>query len=125
MFSLLCGAAGFIIMFYSAGDPDNLYLCFGLIGIAWGSILSMPYAMLSSSVESSKMGLMMGVFNMFIVIPQIIAAVGGVVVLHKLIGEETIHAMTVAGIFLAIAAASNLLITNKNAITFNPEATNA
>lgn len=121
VFSLLCGAAGFIMMFYSPGNPDNLYISFGLIGIAWGSILSMPYAMLSSAVAASKMGLMMGVFNMFIVIPQIIAAVGGVVFLHKLIGEETIHAMTVAGVMLAIAALSNFLITDKKAITYTPE----
>ncbi|OUS16112.1 MFS transporter [Nonlabens dokdonensis] len=120
MASLLLGAVGFLYMYYSPGEPDNLYTSFSLIGIAWGSILSMPYAMLSSSVESSKMGLMMGVFNMFIVIPQIIAAVGGVVLLHNLIGEESIHAMTIAGIFLAIAALSNLLITNKKAITYQP-----
>jgi maltose/moltooligosaccharide transporter len=86
--------------------------------------LSMPYAMLSSSVESSKMGLMMGVFNMFIVIPQIIAAIGGVVLLHNIIGEESIHAMTIAGLFLIIAAFSNLLITNKKAITYQPAITN-
>jgi maltose/moltooligosaccharide transporter len=122
--SLLCGALGFLYMFYSPGAPDNLYISFGLIGVAWGSILSMPYAMLSSSVESSKMGLMMGVFNMFIVIPQIIAAIGGVVLLHKLIGEETIHAMTIAGIMLVIAAFSNLLITDQKAITYNPELSN-
>jgi maltose/moltooligosaccharide transporter len=124
MGSLLAGAIGFLYMFYSPGAPDNLYISFGLIGIAWGSILSMPYAMLSSAVESSKMGLMMGVFNMFIVIPQIIAAVGGVVLLHNLIGEESIHAMTIAGLFLIIAAFSNLLITNKKAITYQPAITN-
>ncbi|MEP5132578.1 MAG: MFS transporter, partial [Nonlabens ulvanivorans] len=99
-------------------------ISFSLIGIAWGSILSMPYAMLSSSVESHKMGLMMGVFNMFIVIPQIIAAIGGVVFLQNLIGEESIHAMTIAGIFLIIAAFSNLLITNKKAITYQPSIDN-
>jgi maltose/moltooligosaccharide transporter len=124
MGSLLAGALGFLYMFHSPGAPDNLYISFGLIGIAWGSILSMPYAMLSSSVESSKMGLMMGVFNMFIVIPQIIAAIGGVVLLHNIIGEESIHAMTIAGLFLVIAAFSNLLITNKKAITYQPAITN-
>ncbi len=120
MVSLLAGATGFILMFYIPGNPNMLNVAFGLIGIAWGSILSMPYAMLSSSVDASKMGLMMGVFNMFIVIPQIIAAVGGVVLLHELIGPEAIHAMTIAGIFLVLAALSNLLITNKQAITYNP-----
>ncbi|BAO54425.1 MFS transporter [Nonlabens marinus] len=124
MASLVLGGLGFLLMFYIPGEPEYLVLCFALVGIAWGSILSMPYAMLSSSVESSKMGLMMGVFNMFIVIPQIIAALGGVVLLHNLIGEESIHAMTIAGIFLILAALSNLLITNKKAITYQPSITN-
>ncbi len=124
MASLLLGAAGFLLMFFIPGEPDYLILSFSLIGVAWGSILSMPYAMLSSSVDSSKMGLMMGVFNMFIVIPQIIAAIGGVVLLSNLIGEESIHAMTIAGIFLIIAAFSNLLIVNKRAITYQPSITN-
>lgn len=124
MGSLILGGAGFLLMFFIPGEPDYLILCFALVGIAWGSILSMPYAMLSSSVDSSKMGLMMGVFNMFIVIPQIIAALGGVVLLHNLIGEKSIHAMTIAGIFLILAALSNLLITNKKAITYQPSITN-
>ncbi|WP_194849997.1 MFS transporter [Nonlabens antarcticus] len=120
MVSLILGAIGFLLMYYIPGQPEYLTLCFALIGIAWGSILSMPYAMLSSSVASNKMGLMMGVFNMFIVIPQIIAALSGVVFLYNLIGDETIHAMTIAGIFLLLAAASNLLIKNKKAITYQP-----
>lgn len=124
MSSLILGGAGFLLMFFIPGEPDYLILCFALVGIAWGSILSMPYAMLSSSVDSSKMGLMMGVFNMFIVIPQIIAALGGVVLLHNLIGKKSIHAMTIAGIFLILAALSNLLITNKKAITYQPSITN-
>ncbi|WP_438961572.1 MFS transporter [Nonlabens sp.] len=124
MACLILGGLGFLYMFFIPGEPQKLIISFSLIGIAWGSILSMPYAMLSSSVESHKMGLMMGVFNMFIVIPQIIAAVGGVVFLQKLIGEEAIHAMTIAGIFLIIAAFSNLLITNKKAITYQPSIDN-
>ncbi|AZQ43528.1 MFS transporter [Nonlabens ponticola] len=124
MASLTLGAAGFLLMLYIPGQPDYLILSFTLIGIAWGSILSMPYAMLSSSVKASKMGLMMGVFNMFIVIPQIVAALSGVVFLSSLIGEESIHAMTIAGIFLLLSAVSNLLITNKNAITYQPSIDN-
>ena len=120
MGSLILGGLGFLLMLFIPGEPDMLYVSFALIGFAWGSILSMPYAMLSSSVDSSKMGLMMGVFNMFIVIPQIIAALGGVVFLQKLIGKETIHAMTIAGIFLMLAALSNLLITDKKAIKYEP-----
>jgi maltose/moltooligosaccharide transporter len=60
---------------------------------------------------------MMGLFNMFIVIPQIIAALGGVNFLYKLIGTEHINAMLLAGISLILAAICNFLITDKNAIS--------
>ncbi|MBQ4821095.1 MFS transporter [Aquimarina sp. MMG016] len=118
--SLVLGGIGFISMYFIP-SPEWLILSFTLVGFAWGSILSMPYAMLSSSVDPKKMGVIMGIFNMFIVIPQIIAAVGGVNFAYKLIGEETINAMIIAGISLIIAGLCNLWITNKDAITYNPK----
>jgi len=120
MGSLILGGIGFISMFYIP-SPAWLAFSFAMIGLAWGSILSMPYAMLSSSVDPKKMGVIMGIFNMFIVIPQIIAALGGVNFTYKLLGEEAIYAMIVAGISLIIAGLCNLLITNKNAITYQGE----
>jgi maltose/moltooligosaccharide transporter len=119
MVSLMLGGVGFLLMNYAS--PEHLKYCFILIGFAWGSILSMPYAMLSSSVDPKKMGVIMGIFNMFIVIPQIIAALGGINFISSLLGEETINAMTVAGISLIIAGLCNLLITNKNAISYQAE----
>jgi maltose/moltooligosaccharide transporter len=115
MVSLLLGGLGFIYMFYAT--PATLLYSFVLIGFAWGSILSMPYAMLSSAVNPKKMGMMMGLFNMFIVIPQIIAALGGINFFYKLIGDAHINAMILAGISLIIAAFCNVLITDKNAIS--------
>lgn len=115
--SLLLGGAGFILM-YVIPSPEYLSLCFILIGLAWGSILSMPYAMLSSSVNPSRMGVFMGIFNMFIVLPQIIAALGGINFISNLLGEETINAMIVAGLSLIIAGLCNLLITDKHAISY-------
>jgi maltose/moltooligosaccharide transporter len=115
MASLILGGLGFIYMFYAT--PSTLMYSFILIGFSWGSILSMPYAMLSSSVNPKKMGMMMGLFNMFIVIPQIIAALGGINFLYKLIGSEHINAMLLAGISLIIAGICNLFITDKNAIS--------
>jgi maltose/moltooligosaccharide transporter len=115
MVSLILGGLGFLFMFFAT--PSTLFLSFILIGISWGSILSMPYAMLSSSVNPKKMGMMMGLFNMFIVIPQIIAALGGINFLYKLIGEEHINAMILAGISLLIAGLCNFSIRDKNAIS--------
>jgi maltose/moltooligosaccharide transporter len=119
MVSLILGGVGFLYMNYAT--PDTLMYSFILIGFAWGSILSMPYAMLSSSVNPNKMGVFMGIFNMFIVIPQIIAALGGINYVSNLLGEEAINAMTVAGISLVIAGLSNFLITNKSAISYQEE----
>ncbi|WP_304141147.1 MFS transporter [Mesoflavibacter zeaxanthinifaciens] len=119
MGSLILGGIGFLMM--NIATPETLKYSFILIGFAWGSILSMPYAMLSSSVDPKKMGVIMGIFNMFIVIPQIIAALGGINFISGLLGEEAINAMTVAGISLVIAGLCNLLITNKNAITYQIE----
>ncbi|MGM0945697.1 MAG: MFS transporter [Bacteroidota bacterium] len=114
--SLILGGFGFISIYFIT-EPWMLHLCFSLVGIAWASILSMPYAMLSSSVEPKKMGVYMGIFNMFIVIPQIVAALGGVNFLYKLLfGEAVINTMLLAGTFLILAGLSNLLITDKKAI---------
>ena len=86
-----------------------------MIGISWGSILSMPYAMLSSFIESKKMGVYMGIFNMFIVFPQILAA-KFLSPLYKFIGTEAIYAMVLAGICLMIAAISTIWISDEKAI---------
>lgn len=115
MFSLIAGGLGFILIYFIT-EPWMLHICFGLVGIAWASILSMPYAMLSSTVEPKKMGLYMGIFNMFIVLPQIIASLGGVNFLYKLIfGEAVINTMLLAGTFLILAGLSNLLIRESKA----------
>ncbi len=117
MFSLIAGGIGFISMYFIP-SPSYLIVSFILIGFSWGSVLSMPYAMLSSSVDPKKMGVIMGIFNMFIVIPQIIAALGGINFISNLLGEQTINAMIVAGLSLIIAGLSNFLITNKKAISY-------
>ena len=115
MFSLIAGGLGFILIYFIT-EPWMLHICFGLVGIAWASILSMPYAMLSSTVEPKKMGLYMGIFNMFIVLPQITASLGGVNFLYKLIfGEAVINTMLLAGTFLILAGLSNLLIRESKA----------
>ena len=115
MTSLILGGLGFIFMKFIP-DPSYLWICFSLIGISWGSILSMPYAMLSSSVDSKKMGLMMGLFNMFIVIPQICAALGGINFFAQFFGADAIAPMMLAGTALLIAGFCNLFITDQNAI---------
>ena len=123
MFSLIAGGLGFISMYF-INQPQQLIYSFILIGIAWGSILSMPYAMLSSAINPKKMGIYMGIFNMFIVIPQIIAATGGLNYLYQIIfGSAVINAMLLAGVSLILGGLANFLITDKKVITHQADDT--
>jgi maltose/moltooligosaccharide transporter len=110
--SLLAGGLGFMLLLVANKDyAQILNLSFGLIGLSWGSILSMPYAILSGSVKPEKMGVSMGIFNMFIVIPQIVAALGGINWAYKtFLGEELIFTMVLAGLSLIIGAATCFLL---------------
>ena len=112
MLSLLAGGLGFLLMTTATAANDGiLNLAFALIGITWGSILSMPYAILSSSVKPEKMGVSMGIFNMFIVIPQIVAALGGINWAYKtFLGADIINTMVLAGIALILGALSTFML---------------
>jgi maltose/moltooligosaccharide transporter len=112
MLSLLAGGLGFLLMTTATVANDGiLNLAFALIGITWGSILSMPYAILSSSVKQEKMGVSMGIFNMFIVIPQIVAALGGINWAYKtFLGADIINTMVLAGIALILGALSTFML---------------
>ena len=113
---LLCGSAGLISAMFIQ-NPNTLILAMAGVGIAWASILSMPYAMLSNSIPGSKMGFYMGVFNLFIVIPQIIASVGfGPIVKHVFDGNP-MKAVTLGGISLLIAALCTLFVDGKESET--------
>lgn len=118
MASLMLGGLGFLSMYISS--PEQLKYCFILIGFAWGSILSMPYAMLSSSVDPNKMGVFMGIFNIFIVLPQIAAALGAINYISDFMGPSAINPMLLAGFSLIIAGLLNGLITNPSAISYQP-----
>ncbi len=112
MFALFAGGLGFLSMWFLSPETSwGLVVSFSLIGIAWGSILSMPYAMLAGALPTEKMGVYMGIFNMFIVLPQILAAIGGINWAYKsLLGGDVIMTMILAGICLVLAALSNLSI---------------
>ena len=110
--SLVLGGLGFLTMaLWTPETAGNLKWSFALIGLAWGSILSMPYAMLSGAIPASKMGVGMGVFNMFIVLPQIVAALGGINWAYKsMLGPDVIQTMVLAGVCLIVAGLLNLTI---------------
>jgi maltose/moltooligosaccharide transporter len=115
LLSLAAGGCGFLLMGQATAANDGiLNASFALVGIAWGSILSMPYAILSSEVNPAKMGITMGLFNMFIVIPQIVAALGGINWAYKtFLGDAIINTMVLAGICLLLGALSSLALPSK------------
>lgn len=107
--NLLLGAAG-LASFVLIRDPDLLLVSMVGVGFAWASIVSLPYALLADSVPTRKMGVYMGIFNFFIVIPQLIAAAALGAVVKGLLGGEPIHALVVGGVSFTIAALCSLRI---------------
>ncbi|PIE48080.1 MAG: MFS transporter [Flavobacteriales bacterium] len=105
--SLIIGGLGLISVYFAPNQYWLLASMFG-VGIAWASILAMPYAILAGSIPARKMGVYMGIFNFFIVIPQIInALIGGLLVIYLYKGNP-IFALVTSGLSFFIAA---LLVT--------------
>jgi maltose/moltooligosaccharide transporter len=106
---LVCGAAG-LLSILLLKDPTYLLGSMVGVGIAWASILSMPYAILTGALPPSKMGYYMGVFNFFIVIPQIVAAALLGFVIGRFFGGEAIYALVIGGASLILAALLTLRV---------------
>ncbi len=103
--SLIIGGLG-LISFYFISNPNLLLVSMVAIGVAWASILSMPYAILTGSLPANKMGVYMGIFNFFIVIPQILAASILGFLMRRFFGGDAIWALVAGGISMIIAAAT-------------------
>ena len=101
--SLTIGGIG-LISIYFIHDPFVLIIPMIGIGIAWASILSMPYSILAGAIPAHKMGIYMGVFNFFITLPQIINGIIGGPIVKYLYGSHAIYSLVMAGVFLIIAA---------------------
>ena len=106
---LSIGGLGFMSMLFS---HDKYVFAFGmtLVGLAWGSIMSMPYVLLSSSVPQKRMGVYMGIFNGFIVVPQIVNMVTIPFLYDSILGSDPRNALVLCGVCLFLAAASCFLV---------------
>ncbi len=100
---LLAGAAG-LLSVAVIRNPNLLLLSMAGVGIAWASTLSMPYSMLAGAIPAGKTGIYMGIFNFFIVIPEIIASLGFGWVMSHLLHNNRMAAVIAGGVFLALAA---------------------
>jgi maltose/moltooligosaccharide transporter len=115
--SLLLGGLGLASTGF-VKDPEILqWVCFSGVGVAWASILSMPYAMLSSALPANRMGVYMGIFNFFIVIPQILVAIVLSRVMEDFEGFNRLSAVVLGGICLLIAAVATLMVRNDQPAT--------
>jgi len=99
---LLIGGAGLVSVNY-VENPNMLYLSMGMVGIAWASVLSMPYSMLAGCIPSAKMGIYMGIFNFFIVLPEIIASLFFGKIMVNFLHNDRLLAVQVGGVLLILA----------------------
>lgn len=111
-FSLIAGSIGMLSMFVIK-DPQLLIYSMIGIGMAWASILAMPYAILAGSIPDGKMGVFMGIFNFFITIPQIVSAIVLGPIVAGLFDNHAIFALVMGGIMLLIAAISVRFVVEK------------
>lgn len=100
---LLCGAIG-LISVARVHDKNMLYVCMTGVGVAWASILSMPYAMLSGHLPKAKIGIYMGIFNFFIVMPEIIASLGFGWLMRNVLNNDRLLAVQLGGALMILAA---------------------
>jgi maltose/moltooligosaccharide transporter len=99
---LLCGAIGLI----SVAFVENKYMLYGCmtgVGIAWASILSMPYALLGGVLPKDKIGVYMGIFNFFIVLPEIIASLGFGWLMRNVLNNDRLLAVQIGGVLMIVA----------------------
>jgi maltose/moltooligosaccharide transporter len=109
MLALIIGGAGLAAIFF-IHTPSLLLLPMVCVGLAWASTLTMPYAILAGALPANKMGFYMGVFNFFIVIPQIVAA--GILgfFVKEVFNGESVYALVVGGISMIIAGIMNFIV---------------
>ena len=99
-----------LMSFYFIKDPQLLIFSMIGVGIAWASVLSLPYALLSSNLASNKMGVYMGIFNFFIVIPQLVAASVLGLILREFFDLQAIYGLVIGGVLMIVAGAAAMLV---------------
>lgn len=100
---LLCGGLGLVSLLFIK-DPGYLYLSMVGVGVAWATTLAMPYAILVSYIPKEKYGIYMGIFNFFIVIPEILASLLLGFVMRNFLGNSQLGVVILGGVFMLIAA---------------------
>jgi maltose/moltooligosaccharide transporter len=111
--ALTLGGMGLILTYFMP-DKYMMIIPMVLIGIAWASILAMPYAMLSGVIPAERMGIFMGIFNFFITLPQIVSALFSGPIVKHIFNNNAIYALILGGVMMLIAGIITLFIRNEN-----------
>jgi maltose/moltooligosaccharide transporter len=109
MINLFMGGLGFI-SFIFIKDPTYLIISMIGVGFAWASILSVPYAILANALPANKMGLYLGIFNFFIVLPQILAASILGFLITKVFDNQPIYSLVIGGVSMLLAGLLTLRV---------------
>jgi maltose/moltooligosaccharide transporter len=112
LFNLVLGGLG-LIAFWFIRDPAWLIVPMIGVGVAWASILSLPYALLAGVLPAAKMGVYMGIFNFFIVIPQLVAASLLGLLLRGLFDGQPVFGLVIGGCSMFIAGLATLLVDSE------------
>lgn len=110
--ALVIGGVSFL-SFAIIPTPELLIIPMVGIGVAWGSILAMPYAMLANSIPSNQMGIFMGLFNMSITIPQIVNGIFGGLILEYVFGGNPMNSILMAGVLMVLGAGTTFFVDDK------------
>ena len=111
---LLCGALGYA-SFFLFKDANQLLIAEVGVGIAWASILAMPYAILASNLPQKKLGIYMGLFNVFVVVPQLLVATVMGSIMKAFFPDEPIYTMAFAAAVMALAALAMTRVSEEKA----------
>lgn len=114
--ALALGALGYISMYFFT-NPNMLIVSMIGVGIAWATILAVPYAILSGSLPAKRMGIYMGLFNLTVVIPQIISGIFGGVILKNFFHQQAIYILILAGVVMLFGSVAALFIKDVSAET--------
>ena len=102
---------------YFFTNPNMLIVSMIGVGIAWATILAVPYAILSGSLPAKRMGIYMGLFNLTVVIPQIISGIFGGVILKNFFHQQAIYILILAGVVMLFGSVAALFIKDVSAET--------
>jgi maltose/moltooligosaccharide transporter len=113
MICLVIGGIGLVSLVFIT-SPQILLLPMVAIGLAWASTLTMPYAILAGALPPAKMGFYMGVFNFFIVIPQLVASFVMGFLIRDIFHDQAIYALVIGGICMVVGGVMNFIVVDKD-----------